>query len=147
MSNSYSDHIPTPEALLERLDRFETRLSAVELSGPGQVVDSVIGSKVSLRISTLEKALTDQSAVVTALSRRAVEAEENFQRLISAVERLCERTEPAAGSQSTPFETQLTEAFQRQPATSPLPDDSGFRPRIVRDENAKPRHRKPLAHL
>ena len=45
-----------------------------------------------MRVCDLEKALIDQSAIITALSQRAMEAEQNFQRLISAVERLL-RTE------------------------------------------------------
>jgi len=53
--------------------------------------ERAIDDRVSDRISTLEKAMLDQSVVVTALSRRAIESDTNLQRLISAVERLCER--------------------------------------------------------
>jgi hypothetical protein len=107
--------------------------------------EQTIDNKVSLRISTLEKALIDQSAIVTALSQRAIEAEENFQRLISAVERLCERKEQPV--LDLPFERQLSEAFRRQPAPSALPVDSGFRPRIVREDDPKVRHRNRLTGL
>jgi hypothetical protein len=191
--SDFSDNIPAIDPLLDRLDRIEARMSAVEarpavsvetlqvqverhfagvakevpailesLLGP-QVADlrarlhaemresmeaslaafeQTIDNKVSLRISALEKALIDQSAIVTALSQRAVEAEENFQRLISAVERLCERKEQPV--LDLPFERHLSEAFQRQPATSVLPLDSGFRPRIVKEDDPKLRHRKRL---
>ena len=104
-----------------------------------------LDDKVSARIATIEKALTDQSAVVTTLRQRALEAEENFQRLISAVERLCERKEQPVFD--LPFERQLNEAFQRQPSPSALPHDSGFWPRIVREDDARLRHRNPLTAL
>jgi hypothetical protein len=115
-----SDDILALEPLLDRLDRIEARMSAVEarpLPDVQAMLESVLGphvedvrarlhaevcesvqttltafeqaldDKVSLRIATLEKALIDQSAIVTTLSRRAVDAEANFQRLIAAVER------------------------------------------------------------
>lgn len=50
-----------------------------------------IDDKVSDRISALEKAMLDQSALVTTLSQRAIESDMNLQRLIAAVERLCDR--------------------------------------------------------
>jgi hypothetical protein len=175
-----SEDILAIEPVLDRLDRIEARVSAVEarpipnfetlqaqmdqrfaeaakevpailesLLGPrvedvrarlhAEMRESVqatltsfeqtLDDKVSARIATLEKALIDQSAVVTTLGQRALEAEENFQRLISAVERLCERKEQPV--QDLPFERQLTEAFQRQPSPAELPRDSGFRPRMV----------------
>jgi hypothetical protein len=40
--------------------------------------------------------MLEQSALVTALSQRAVESDLNLQRLIAAVERLCDR--PSVGS-------------------------------------------------
>jgi hypothetical protein len=107
--------------------------------------EQTIDNKVSLRISTLEKALIDQSAIVTTLSQRALKAEANFQRLISAVERLCERKEQPV--LDLPFERQLSEAFQRQPAPSALRLDSGFRPRIVKEDDPKLRHRNRLTGL
>jgi uncharacterized coiled-coil protein SlyX len=104
-----------------------------------------IDNKISLRTSALEKALIDQSSTITTLGQRAIEADENFQKLISAVERLCERRERPV--LDLPFERQLTEAFQRQPGPSALPPDSGFRPRIVKEDAERPRHRTPLTSL
>jgi hypothetical protein len=178
MSDS-SDNIPAIEPLLDRLDRIEARMSAVEARPAADIAKEVpailesllvphvadlrarlhaemresmeagltafeqtIDDKISLRISMLEKALIDQSAIVTTLSQRAIEAEANFQRLISAVERLCERKEQPV--LDLPFERQLNEAFQRQPASSALPLDSGFRPRIVKEDDPKLRHRNRL---
>jgi hypothetical protein len=89
--------------------------------------ERAIDDKVSDRISTLEKAMLDQSTVVTALSRRAIESDMNLQRLISAVERLCERS---SQSPAQPFE-------------------SAFRPRILKEEDNEKqfRHRVPMTQL
>lgn len=97
--------------------------------------ERAIDDKISDRMSILEKALLDQSSIVTALSQRAVESDMNLQRLISAVERLCGRgnlTPPP------PQEKIPTPTFQ-----------SAFRPRIVKedDEDREPRHRIPLTRL
>jgi hypothetical protein len=91
---------------------------------------------VSLRISPLQKALIDQSAIIKTLSQRAIEAEATLQRLASAVERLCERNEGRSG-----------EGVKRQPEPYQQPPDSGFRPRIVPEEDDRRRHRKRLAGI
>lgn len=168
---------PEDDRMIERLDRIEARLSAIESSGRerfeslmevalaprveelrlrlhGDMVETMetrltafeqnIDSKVSARLSTLEKALIDQAAVITALSKRAVEAEENFQRLIGAVERLCEQKQSTAPRPDLPFERQLNEAFQRQGGGQ---QESGFGPRIVADDEARQRHRRPMSRL
>ena len=188
--NDSSENILAIEPFLDRLDRIESRMSAVEARPVTNIealqaqvarevpalLESLLGShlddvrtrlqaemresvqaalasfeqtlddKISLRTTALEKALIEQSAIVTTLSRRAIEAEENFQRLIAAVERLCERKDRPAAL-DLPFERQLSEAFQRLPGPSALPLDSGFRPRIITQDDDKPRHRKPLARL
>jgi len=166
------------DRMIERLDRIEARLTAIESSGRerfeslmevalaprveelrlrlhSDMVESMetrltafeqnIDSKVSTRLTTLEKALIDQAAVITALSKRAVEAEDNFQRLIGAVERLCEQKQAETPRVELPFERQLSEAFQRQPGGPQA--ESGFRPRIVPEDEVKQRHRRPLSRL
>lgn len=150
-----SDITPATEPLLDRLEQIEARVSAVEarplpnfeallesllvphvedlrarlhtemresMEAGLTTFERTLDDKVSLRIAPIEKAVTDQSAIIAGLSQRALEAEENFQRLISAVERLCERKEQAVVD---------------------LP--SAFRPRIVKEDDARPRHRHPLA--
>jgi hypothetical protein len=168
-SSDRSDSILLVEPILNRLDRIEARLSAVEarpvqavqqtkdiiqsmletVLGPriedlrarlhAEMLESVdatltrfeqtIDSKVSLRIAIIEKALTDQSAMITALSQREIESDGHLQQLISAVERLCERTDersliPTPAKEppfrDLPFETQLGEAMERQ--AEPVPD-------------------------
>ncbi len=54
--------------------------------------ERAIEDKVSDRVSVIEKAVPDQSAVVAALSQRALELDLGMQRLIVMMERLCERT-------------------------------------------------------
>ncbi len=54
--------------------------------------ERAIEEKVSDRIAALEKVMLDQSALVTALSHRAIESDLNLERLIAAVGRLCDRT-------------------------------------------------------
>jgi hypothetical protein len=124
--------VPNFEALLESLlvphvedlgARLRTEMRESMEAGLTNF-ERMLDDKVSLRIAPIEKAVTDQSATIASLSQRAIEAEENFQRLISAVERLCERKE--------------------QPVLD-LP--SAFRPRIVKEDDARLRHRNPLATL
>jgi hypothetical protein len=108
-----------------------------------------VGDMVSSRISMLERTLIDQSRIITTLSQRAIASDENLQRLISAVERLCERTDvrPAAltvTDLAEPFEAQLANAAQRQTENT----DVGFRPRIISPEEEKSlRHRVPLTRF
>jgi hypothetical protein len=137
------------ESLLDpRVEDLRTRLRAEMRESVESTLVSFerkLDHKVSVRIATLENSLIDQSTAVTALGQRAIEAEENFQKLISAVERLCEsRERPVL---DLPFERQLSEAFQRQPGPSELSANSGFRPRIVTEDADRPRHRNPLARL
>jgi hypothetical protein len=209
MSNSPSDNVHAHEQLLERLDRIEARIGAVEdsdnsavaelglrierqakmietlkvqFSGTRQSVESIlektigpriedlrarlraevlesvnsalatfermIDAKVSLRVSTIEKALIEQSSSIRDLSQRTVSSEANLQRLIAAVERLCAQKdgqllEPI----EQPVERQPSDAARRTSLISPMPTDSGFRPRIVPEEDNKLRHRRPLSRL
>jgi hypothetical protein len=200
MSTIPSDNVHTAERLLERLDRIEARIGAVEgsensvvaelgvrierqakmietlkaqLNGTRQSLEStldatigpriddlrsrlraevleavnsalatferMIDAKVSLRVSTIEKALIEQSSSIRDLSQRTLATEANLQRLISAVERLCAQKDgqPLA-SPEQPLD---------RPLIAPMPAESGFRTRIVREEDNKLRHRRPLSRL
>jgi len=138
-------------ALGPRVEDLRTRLHAEMLESVETTLtrfEQTIDSKVSLRIATIEKALTDQSAMIAALSRREVESDAHLQRLISAVERLCERTDerspvPTPAKEPSlpdlPFEKQLNEAMGREPdelrvpkEETPTPISSRWRPRVFR---------------
>lgn len=129
---------------------LETALAACVAKLRGELraeMQESIEREVAARTAALEKGLIDQSAVITALSQRAVEAEENFQRLISAVERLFEQKgiapAPQPGVSPAAFEEHLNEALH-----APVVVPQGFRPRIVSEEEAKhSRHRRPLSRL
>jgi hypothetical protein len=205
MSTIPSDNVQTAERLLERLDRIEARIGAVEgsensvvaelgvrierqakmietlkaqLNGTRQSLEStldatigpriddlrsrlraevleavnsalatferMIDAKVSLRVSTIEKALIEQSSSIRDLSQRTLATEANLQRLISAVERLCAQKD---GQPKDRHPMATPEQPLDRPLIAPMPAESGFRTRIVREEDNKLRHRRPLSRL
>jgi len=94
--------------------RFRQNLESLEKS---------IDGKISDRISALERTLAEQSASIAALRLAAETGEANLQRLIGAVDRLCESAQiaradrlpaPPAGSGSDPesFQEQLDQAMR-----------------------------------
>ena len=112
------------------------------------IFEQTVEKKISHRMSSLERALIDQAGIITTLSERAIQSDSNLQRLISAVEKLCERGETRQPEpRELPFESQLSDAIKRQPEGPAQRVDSGFRPRIVKeDERERPRPR-PLSHI
>ena len=124
-----------------RIDDLRARLRAEVLESVNSALttfERMIDAKVSLRVSTIEKALVEQSSSIRDLSQRTIASEANLQRLIAAVERLCAQKD---GQPPVP----PVQSPERHLA--PLPAESGFRPRIVREEDNKLRHRRPLARL
>jgi uncharacterized coiled-coil protein SlyX len=84
--------------------------------------ERAIDEKITSRIGSMEKALAEQAGSIQALSARTAETDSNLQRLVTAIERLCERAEliPAAPRAQTapyesrlPFESQLNDAMER----------------------------------
>lgn len=83
-------------ALSLRAEDLRVRLQAEMLESVEATLtgfERTIDDKVSSRVSPIEKSLRDQSATLSDLSRRESESDAHLQRLISAVERLCERTD------------------------------------------------------
>lgn len=91
--------------------------------------ERAIDEKISSRIGSIERALADQAGSIEGLRVRAAETDNNLQRLVSAIEKLCERTQlitpvpeapPAPAPRSPedvprPFDTQLYDAMRREP--------------------------------
>lgn len=113
-----------------RVDELRTRLHADmrEATASGLArIDQAIDEKVSSRIAALETTLADQSSAIGVLNRRAIETDSNLQKLISSVERLCDRAgarpapEPAAEPSflDLPFQSQFEAALEREPAEPP----------------------------
>jgi uncharacterized coiled-coil protein SlyX len=87
-------------------------------------IDQAIDEKLANRVTALETSLADQSAAIGSLNRRALETDANLQRLISSVERLCDRAganlappEPLANPSflDLPFQTEYDAALKREP--------------------------------
>jgi uncharacterized coiled-coil protein SlyX len=101
-------------------------------------VEKAVEFKVSERIAALERAVGEQSVSLDALRTRAQDTDANLQRLIVAIEKLCERTPlPAPVPQShpivLPFEAHLNEAREREEVAVPE-----FRAKIFREMEAEP---------
>jgi hypothetical protein len=91
--------------------------------------ERAIDEKIASRIGSMEKALADQAGSIAALGARTAETDNNLQRLVTAIERLCERAQlipsapeqrPAAYESRLPFESQLNDAMGREPVVPVL---------------------------
>jgi uncharacterized coiled-coil protein SlyX len=108
--------------------RLQSEMREATASGMARI-DRAIDEKLEGRITALETTLADQSASVGSLNRRAIETDTNLQKLILAVERLCDRAgarpapETAAAAEPSlldlPFQAQYKAALEREPATTP----------------------------
>ena len=92
-----------------------------------ETFERAIDEKISSRIGVIEKALSEQAGSIEALRVRATETDDNLQRLVSAIEKLCERAQLIApvGAPEPPkpepppsrqpqFESQLHDAMRRE---------------------------------
>jgi uncharacterized coiled-coil protein SlyX len=88
--------------------------------------ERAIDEKIASRIGSMEKALADQAGSIAALSARTAETDNNLQRLVTAIERLCERAQlipsapPVQHDSRLPFESQLNDAMGREPVVQVL---------------------------
>jgi hypothetical protein len=98
-----------------------------------EIFEHAIDEKISSRISSIERALGEQAGSIEALTVRTVETDSNLQRLVAAIEKLCERAQliaPSAEPQLAqapavqrarqyeaplPFESQMQDAMRREP--------------------------------
>lgn len=98
-----------------------------------QVFERAIDERISSRIGAIERTLAEQAGAIEALNARAAETDHNLQRLVSAIEKLCERAQlipPAAESAAAAppaaraFESQLQDAMKREERTVEVPAPS-----------------------
>jgi hypothetical protein len=94
-----------------------------------ETFERAIDEKIASRIGSMEKALADQAGSIAALGVRTAETDNNLQRLVTAIERLCERAQlipfapeqrPAQYDSRLPFESQLNDAMGREPVVPVL---------------------------
>jgi len=112
-------------ALIER--QVEARLDDLRNHFTGEIEQShhrmletfehAIDEKISSRIGSIERTLAEQAEAIEALTIRSAETDTNLQRLVSAIEKLCERaqwmTPPA--EQPPQFESHFRDAMGREP--------------------------------
>ena len=117
-------------AIAPRVDEVRTRLraemreaAAAGLAQIGQAIDV----RLAGRMAALETTLGVQSSAIGALNQRALETDASMQKLISAVELLCDRAGARPAPElvaepsflDLPFQRQYEAALQREPATPP----------------------------
>jgi uncharacterized coiled-coil protein SlyX len=93
-----------------------------------QVFERAIDDRISSRIGAIERTLAEQAGSIEALNTRAAETDHNLQRLVSAIEKLCERAQliPPTVAEPAPapyaaraFESQLQDAIRRDSILQP----------------------------
>ncbi len=117
--------------LAARISDLESRLNR-EIAQAQQrtlaTFERAIDEKITSRIGSMEKALADQAGSIQALSARTAETDSNLQRLVTAIEKLCERAQliplaeprPMQYGSRLPFESQLNDAMEREPVVPVL---------------------------
>jgi hypothetical protein len=67
-----------------------------------QMFEQSLDERISVRIAAVERSLVDQSESLTDLRYRARQTDVNLQKLVEAVERLCEQSKPIAVPEPAP---------------------------------------------
>jgi hypothetical protein len=120
--------------------RHRQTLAAIDAT-----IEKTVEFRVSERIAAIERSLGEQSVSIEALRERSTATDANLQRLIVAIEKLCERVPAPAplplpavapGPVLMPFEAHLRDASQRQESRSEsFPQ---FRSKIFREDTPEP---------
>ena len=121
----------------ERISALEQRLQADFQQTHSRTVDmfvQTIESKVVQRISALEQSLAEHSHTIVGLREKSLSTDENLQKLLAAVEKLCNQTavrneppakspppptSPASPDMPKPFSLHLSTELSR--VTAPIP--------------------------
>jgi hypothetical protein len=122
----------------EMEERHRQTLAAIDAT-----IEKTVEFRVSERIAAIERSLGEQSVSIEALRERSSATDANLQRLIVAIEKLCERVPAPAplptvvpGPVLMPFEAHLRDASQRQESRSEsFPQ---FRSKIFREDTPEP---------
>jgi len=146
-----------------RLAELQTRFTAeIERSHRRtlEVFEHALDEKISSRIGAIEKALSEQAGSIEALSTRAAETDNNLQRLVTAIEKLCERAQliPSGGDQRieqpvapaplprqthvegrSAFESRFTEAMKGNPVVPVLRTEEPETPQVPPPAFAAPK--------
>jgi hypothetical protein len=91
--------------VLPRVEELRERLSTEmkeSVAGALQKFEQSLDARVSSRITALEDKLLEHSASLADLSHRTTEANTNLQKLVNAVERLCEQSAPEPAPPAAP---------------------------------------------
>jgi hypothetical protein len=114
-------------------------------------IEKTVELKVAERIALIERTLLEQSASIDTLRERARDTDANLKRLITAIETLCERTQPlAAATPPVPVPGPVVVAFEKHLAEAQLKQEEPvpeFRSKIFLEPDAPKRPRFPLARI
>jgi uncharacterized coiled-coil protein SlyX len=100
-----------------RLDELQNRFTAeIEQSRrlTLETLDRTLDEKLAARIGSLERTLAAQAGSIASLVLRAADTDNNMQRLVAAVDRLCQRVEttvPIPSEARSPFEPDLRDVL------------------------------------
>jgi uncharacterized coiled-coil protein SlyX len=133
-----------------RIDDLQKRFAAeIEQSQQRtlEMFERAIDDKISSRIGSMERVLAEQAGSIEALNARATETDHNLQRLVTAIEKLCERAHlfPPVAESRLPFETQMYDAMNREPVVpvlrteQPVPDVRVPAPKFTGGETNGPK--------
>src|SRR6266851_10228619 len=81
-----------------RFDDIELKLQKNFEEAQNRSMDSfvqTIQTKVVLRISTLETSLLEQSAAIGKLREASTKTDQNLQKMLAGIERLCDQSRPS----------------------------------------------------
>ncbi len=129
--------LPRVADLRERL-RGEMKES---VDGALQIFEQTLDNRVSPRIAALEGMLLEHSASLADLSHRSSEANMNLQKLVGAVERLCDQRFPLQASAPEPVPASEPTFLELSVSETSVPVRQ-----IVREEEPLPR-RVTFAHV
>jgi uncharacterized coiled-coil protein SlyX len=104
-----------------RIEALENRFSEEIAQSQKQaleIFERSIDEKISSRIGAIEKTLAGQSESIEVLKEHTAETDRNLQRLVVAIEKLCERAQLIPVEPS--FEAHMDDAMQREPVTPVL---------------------------